>query len=361
MEFFSSAETGQWLSKKLKGTSDLTLWLVSPFITSRGLEPVHVALRNEKRKLSLRVVTKLDPLAVSMGFLDAEGLRDLCKDPRVIVYDCPNLHAKVFLAEGKDAVLGSSNLTGAGLGINQELGVRVSSKQDACALLGRVEGWRDLSRRVHQADIDGIIEEAKKFEDAVRKLEGLRRLPALVSDEGTYLDQIIMLAKRVSRRQRTRETFLKELCDPRRPIEDELKAAERRLQLLLNLKIVEQQDDKIVAGSRKPSELEGQRGKDLLFDCLRDIYPEFDLVLSVVKEREMTSEDLEHAVAHALPKGRPEGKSERSNRGDNLMTGVENAKRWLVFLGRLEVTEGTESQIRKFRAKKERKPRANQI
>ncbi|WP_338324466.1 hypothetical protein [Actinomyces oricola] len=118
------------------------------------------------------LVTTLDPSAVANGYLSVKGL-DRLLDSEVEVRHADRLHAKCFLV-GSRAMLGSANLTGAGLGSsatpNRELGV-VLSEDDAQDARRAVEAWP--ARVVTRADLA----------DLLAKSERLTRQPAAPSEE----------------------------------------------------------------------------------------------------------------------------------------------------------------------------------
>ena len=72
----------------------------------------------------------MDPSAVANGFLSVRGLHQLL-DSGVTVRHVNRLHAGKYFVVGSRAMLGSANLTGAGLGTvanqNRELGIEVAA------------------------------------------------------------------------------------------------------------------------------------------------------------------------------------------------------------------------------------------
>ncbi|MCT1396436.1 phospholipase D-like domain-containing protein [Microbacterium sp. p3-SID338] len=148
-----------WLSRVL-ASADGPVLLSSPYLSSEVCRELSEAARRSPYPFVL--VTALDPGAVASGHLTPQGLRMLM-DAGVKVRHADRLHAKCFIV-GSRAMIGSANLTGAGLGSsarpNRELGVVLASDQvDAARAL--VTGWP--AKDVTPADLADLMENAKKL------------------------------------------------------------------------------------------------------------------------------------------------------------------------------------------------------
>lgn len=96
-----------------------------------------------------RVLTRLDAAAVAHGSLSTQGLRRLLT-AGVELRSLSRLHAKVFLTDADFGLVGSANLTEAGLGgqpgrPNVELGVRLDAGQQQEAVGHFDEWWASAS------------------------------------------------------------------------------------------------------------------------------------------------------------------------------------------------------------------------
>lgn len=100
--------------------------LASPFISIAVAQ--ELARRATLSDHSWYLLTRSDPSAAAGGFLSLDGLQ-LLLDAGVEITNCPNLHAKAFVVGRRFGLLGSANLTSAGLGFssssNHELSVRL--------------------------------------------------------------------------------------------------------------------------------------------------------------------------------------------------------------------------------------------
>jgi PLD-like domain len=111
------------------------VWLVSPFLTHLIAERIQRAA-GSCTATERRLLTALEPRSVQVGVLDPNALRSL-QVAGFEIASIANLHAKVSLVDSDWGLVGSGNLTGAGLGGesggNLELGVLLDRVQVASA------------------------------------------------------------------------------------------------------------------------------------------------------------------------------------------------------------------------------------
>jgi PLD-like domain len=133
------------------------IWLASPFIsTAIASEICEVASRSGAAER--RLLTDLDERAVRCGVLDPEALAKL-RGYDFDVASIANLHAKVSLIDAWWGLVGSGNLTGAGLGGefeggNYEMGVLLDPAQRRMAREIFERWWA----RAEMVDADQIAE-----------------------------------------------------------------------------------------------------------------------------------------------------------------------------------------------------------
>ncbi|HET9591449.1 MAG TPA: phospholipase D-like domain-containing protein [Solirubrobacterales bacterium] len=96
------------------------IWLSSPFVTAAVAGEICKAAA-ESKAVDRRLLTDLDERAVRCGVLDPEALEHL-RSCGFEIASIANLHAKVSLVDSGWALVGSGNLTGAGLGGEEEGG-----------------------------------------------------------------------------------------------------------------------------------------------------------------------------------------------------------------------------------------------
>lgn len=147
------ASAHEWLFDALQQVDGPVL-LTSPYLSVEVCHRIAEAAGVSSHRFVL--VTTLDPSAVASGHLMVRGLQVLL-DARVEVRHAERVHAKCFLV-GARGMLGSANLTGAGLGTsavpNRELGIILSTGEVDQAR-GIIEGWP--ARIVTAADLRDLL------------------------------------------------------------------------------------------------------------------------------------------------------------------------------------------------------------
>ncbi|MDQ3726083.1 MAG: phospholipase D-like domain-containing protein [Actinomycetota bacterium] len=127
------------------------VWLVSPFLTAPVADDIREALP-ARSSLDLRLLTALVPRSVQVGVLSPSALVGL-RESGFKIASIPNLHAKVSLVDSSWGLVGSGNLTGAGLrsgkGGNVELGVRLDEEQRSAASALAAEWWEKAEAVTH--------------------------------------------------------------------------------------------------------------------------------------------------------------------------------------------------------------------
>lgn len=134
--------------------------LASPYLS----EPVALRLAElaERSRHEWYLLTCLDPRAAANSYLSIKGLRRMM-EAGVMIQNCPRLHAKAYVVGESFAMIGSANLTGAGLGSaqasNLELSVTVP-RSDVTRVQGVLDQWWDEGLEVGQADINHLERQA---------------------------------------------------------------------------------------------------------------------------------------------------------------------------------------------------------
>jgi hypothetical protein len=158
--------------------------LTSPFLTKAVASDLRKHALNAAAR-NRRLITALDERAVLVGVLDPTGLRQLLGagwDVRTI----PNLHAKLSLIDDSWGLVGSGNLTSAGLGggpsgSNVELGVVLSPPQITKARTLFAQWW-DWATPVSLRELAPYEDLARLTVPPERRLKRLGRpLPAAAS------------------------------------------------------------------------------------------------------------------------------------------------------------------------------------
>ena len=252
-EILSRAQ--DWIDSALD-SPDGPVILTSPFLSWDVCERIANAAGRSSESFTL--FTALDASAVANGYLSVRGLQKLL-DANVHLLHVERLHAKLFIA-GSRAMLGSANLTGAGLGTsvnaNRELGVVLDDSQTKEALR-QVNDWP--ARAVTAQDLHDLLERS-------------RRITAYSASEGRQLDSDSALS--------LAERLLDDARDEHRTLWLKLEYGDPALE--------EWREDSYFASPKKgrPSFKAG----DLVFVCANDTKDCY-AVVEVVSEAEFQPDD----------------------------------------------------------------------
>ena len=148
---------GLWLENALHADAGDVL-LTSPYLSYAECARIAPAAQESTREIIL--CTVLDPFAAAHGYLSVEGLKKLAA-AGVALRHVDQLHAKCFIV-GERGLVGSGNLTGAGLGYaaqpNREIGVEAAPDQ-VVSLRKTIEGWP--AHVVSDADLEDLEQRAR--------------------------------------------------------------------------------------------------------------------------------------------------------------------------------------------------------
>lgn len=146
----------------LLGTAEEFLLLASPFITRRVTSWACDRLSKNASIARLRIVclTNLKVDSVLSGSLELGGITEMGRAfPNFSVIHMPSLHAKVFIADHKIAIITSGNLTEAGLRKNCEYGVSICAPKLVKEVRHDFEGYAQLGAPLSLEEIDEFAAE----------------------------------------------------------------------------------------------------------------------------------------------------------------------------------------------------------
>ncbi|MHB1558034.1 MAG: phospholipase D-like domain-containing protein [Isosphaeraceae bacterium] len=103
--------------EELVGSAQHSLFIAAPFITRPGVEIVRTSLSSGIRdRGEIQVLTCLDVISICQGTCDPAALRSLLGGtPSSTLTHLPRLHAKVYIADDRTAIITSGNLTSGAL------------------------------------------------------------------------------------------------------------------------------------------------------------------------------------------------------------------------------------------------------
>lgn len=124
VEFFTSPWSSSFYN--LINSVQSELLIASPFISKRPVEQIVEIVQSKQSShcVSISILTNLAVNNLLSGSLDITALVYLVETiPGSTVTYLPNLHAKIYIADTKAAVVTSANLTNSGMAGNYEYGV----------------------------------------------------------------------------------------------------------------------------------------------------------------------------------------------------------------------------------------------
>lgn len=148
--------------------------IASPFIKRSEAEWVCRALESTGQLpyLRLQVLTDLRSDSVLNGSLDIEALETLtAATPNASVTNLPRLHAKVYVADDTFAVVGSGNLTPAGLEGNYEYGVAFREANIVTRIRSDLEDYARIGNRLAPEVIRDLVIVGRDLADEYSELQ----------------------------------------------------------------------------------------------------------------------------------------------------------------------------------------------
>jgi hypothetical protein len=201
----------------LVGLAQEDLLITSPFISSEPLKKL-AEIISKKPFLRLHIVTNLAIDSLLTGSLDISCLTNLVQlMPSSKVTYLPSLHAKVYIADNKAAIITSGNLTSNGLIGNREYGVLLHNSADVAqvrsdltryAALGNLvpldtlialsQATHDLRKQWKRADKSINAQLRKTFEQHAEdtKIELLKARARGKTTHGIFCDTVLYLLEK---------------------------------------------------------------------------------------------------------------------------------------------------------------------
>lgn len=157
------------------------LMLVSPFVKRSKAEQILAELshRGIQNRVRLVMLTDLRPECTLTGSLDLEALVALGHGiPNFALTHLPSLHAKVYIADGKSAIVTSGNLTDSGVSGNIEYGVAFSDKSVVSQIREDFEQYSLLGAQVSSEEVETLLHEISELKRLFQKAERTVRAQA---------------------------------------------------------------------------------------------------------------------------------------------------------------------------------------
>ncbi len=162
---------GPWGDQLLEllSLANKNLLLACPFITRTTTKWIfnHLVSLGKGQDLQIVCITNIRPESVLAGSLELDGLADLGRRfGQFRLFHMPSLHAKVYVADHKCAIITSGNLTEGGLKGNCEYGVFLRDATQVMEIRADFEGYSRLGALVS-------VDEAVTLANDLSRVRGL--------------------------------------------------------------------------------------------------------------------------------------------------------------------------------------------
>ena len=147
------------------------LVISSPYVTMTGCDLIRDNLCPSIRAGGrVSVLTDLSPMSICQGATDPAALQALVSTGyRFCVSHLPRLHAKVYVADTRAAIVTSGNLTAGGLRQNYEYGLRVSKPSVVASIRGDIIEYAGLGAAVTGEQLATYCELARDVRETYRR------------------------------------------------------------------------------------------------------------------------------------------------------------------------------------------------
>jgi hypothetical protein len=162
-----------WRSRleELVGSAERSLFIAAPFITQPGVEIVRSSLSSGIREHGeIQVLTCLDVLSICQGTCDPFALKSLLGGTlSSTLTHLPRLHAKVYIADDRAAIVTSGNLTTGGLVTNFEYGVALNEPSLVRKVKNDIVEYASLGAVLGDEQLISFCEASDRVREAFRK------------------------------------------------------------------------------------------------------------------------------------------------------------------------------------------------
>ena len=160
--------------RQLVTSVEENLLLVSPYVKRSKTREVLSELihRGVQSKVQLLVLTDLRPESTLAGSMDLEALVELAHElPKFDLTHLPSLHAKVYVADRRMAIITSGNLTDPGVSRNIEYGVAFTDDKVVGEIREDFEQYSLLGAKVSPQDVEALLYEVRELKELFQKAE----------------------------------------------------------------------------------------------------------------------------------------------------------------------------------------------
>ena len=153
---------------------DEDLLIACPFLKRSAAERIIFGLdqRGLLDSVRVRIITDLRPESALGGSMDLSALAEFGR--RVAAFELthlPSVHAKVYVADSKMAIVTSGNLTESGLYGNVEYGIALADDRIVKDVRSDFEGYASLGARVSIEDVGVLSSQIEELQTLFKRAE----------------------------------------------------------------------------------------------------------------------------------------------------------------------------------------------
>lgn len=153
---------------------DNDLLIASPFVKRYATQRILTQLdqRNRRESVHLGVITDLRPESSLAGSMDLDALAELGRRvPGFELTHLPSIHAKIYVADCKMAIVTSGNLTEPGLRGNIEYGVAFAEQGVVREIRSDFDGYASLGAKISIEDVAALSAEIQELKALFQRAE----------------------------------------------------------------------------------------------------------------------------------------------------------------------------------------------
>lgn len=150
------------------------LIIACPYVKRFATERIVTEIDKHELRESLRIhlITDLRPESALAGSMDLDALTDLGRAvPGFELTHLPSIHAKVYVADSKMAIVTSGNLTESGLSWNVEYGVLLREQGIVNEIRADMENYATLGAKISIEDVAALSEETRELRNLFQRAE----------------------------------------------------------------------------------------------------------------------------------------------------------------------------------------------
>jgi len=176
------------------------LLIASPYVKRSGAEQILTQLEKNgiQHSVSVDLITDLRPESALAGTMDLDAVAEFGRNVKHFhLTHLPSVHAKVYVADLKMAIITSGNLTDAGLRWNVEYGAAIAQESLVAEIRSDFEGFASLGASIPVDDVAKLSVEVRELGTFFRKAEAsVRRRARQAFEERLRLTHLQLLRHR---------------------------------------------------------------------------------------------------------------------------------------------------------------------